>query len=393
MNKRSFLHCLAAGAAAPLAPAAGRSSDSVSRFLEAYREVGRQWIRPRGSRSVEELAYHAITGSHRVSGFPGYVAFEEQLRQAILTEAARSGGYASDFQQSTVAELALTRLMDSLDPWSSYMNRQDWDQYQASRNPSYCGVGMDLEKEEDGSFTCWPYPESSAERAGVKSGARLIEVDNHRVEGRSIFSVGSMIRGKEGRAVYLKFAGLLPGIGGRLVPVVRQRSRERTVFAYSGRYGTGLRISRFTPGTPSELRSEIRSRGLASIELDLRDCRGGDLDAAVACAGLFLRAGTTVASIVRQRGGNEVLRTTGGSPLDTGLQILQNGNTASSAEVFIQALTSRQRAVSRGSTSNGKGTTQSVIQLANGGALVLTTGRLVGAGGQSWHRTGLRPTA
>lgn len=361
-----------------------RDSASMSRFLEAVQKAASEWYPPRGAPPVMTLAQRAVSRSS-----PQFVGGDAQsmLRSMVYIEAARQGRL-----ESVVAEDSLRAFVNSLDPWSAYLDPVTWRQYQASQSASYCGVGMDLEKEDNDSPTCWPYPGSPAEAAGIKPGAKLLSVNNRLVKGLSIYAIGAMIRGPENREVLLSVAnGFIPGVS-KTVRVTRRRSHSRTVSPYIGRAGPGVKIVRFANDTAAELAAQLRSINADRVEIDLRGCRGGDLDSAVACAGIFLPTGTKVATILR-KSETESLRVPAGQKLNQGILLLQNGDTASSAELFIRALTLNGIASSSGSRTKGKGTTQSIIPLSAGGALVLTTGLILDPGGRSsWHKTGLEPT-
>ena len=124
--------------------------------------------------------------------------------------------------------------------------------------------------------------------------------------------------------------------------------------------------------------------------LDLRNNPGGDLFAAVDIAGLFLPEGSKIITIETNK---EELSYIAKGRIWQGekLAIWQNGFTASASEILIAGLVVNNMAVSFGSTSYGKALTQTVMELSDGSALVMSRGRLAGPGGDSWQNNGLEP--
>lgn len=352
-----------------------RGSASIDRFVEVVRLVSNQWYDSRRSQVVQFAMEAAGAGRSE-----SYVRSLDDLAQVRLGAAVRASGGNGD--------AAIERFMMKLDPWTSYLPPADYQRFQNSQREDYSGVGMDLEKEADGSFTCWPYPGSSAESAGIQPGAKLSAVAGIPTSGRSLYAIGAQVRGKRGTQVNLSVVRFL-NLSSQL-NILRQPAHIRTVFSADARNGVQvLRITRFAPGTPSEL-AAIISPSTPTVEIDLSKCSGGDLDAAVAAASMFLEQGRVIARIHRN-GASETLRAVSGPRRVARLVLHQSGVTASAAEVFIAGLVENNAATSYGSTSKGKATTQDISPLRKGGAVLLTTGLIYGPGGRTWHGRGLPP--
>lgn len=379
MKRRHFLKhsgLALAAFALPHTRASAEISRSPGRFLEVVRLINAQWYDERRGDIVRMAMEAAGARPGR-----GYHRPLDSEAIANLTLALAIQGQGDD-------DRAIKRLISRMDPWSSYLSPVEWRQYNESLKPAYSGVGMDLEKEKDGSFTCWPYPGSAAAASGVQPGAKLVSVDGCPVESLSLYAIGALVRGRRGSPVSLGVSRFL-GLSGR-INILRTPAHSQTVFQTIKNGTQVLRISRFSSGTPAELSALIDS-STAFVELDLAGCRGGDLDAAVEAASLFLPEGRLVAMIDRV-GSQETLRASGGRKLLTRLTLHQDGNSASAAEVFIAGLVENRVASSYGSTSLGKATTQDVITLNSGGALVLTTGLIHGPSRRSWQFTGIKPS-
>lgn len=356
----------------------------IARFNEVVGIVNKEWLRPNATTHPHSAARAAVVAGKDPGPLAGR-SISNQCEMLIFSEASRQA--SSPYQ---IAERATDRFVHSLDTWSSYMNPATWRQYNQAMQSRFFGIGMDLEQEKDGEFTCWPYPGSSAAKAGIPMGAELKEVDGRPVKGLSLYAVISQIRGPAHQPVSITFKRRLFS---KTVNIQRGSTQPKTVFQYPSENGHGIRISRFGSATAKELAAVLKDARGRAIEIDLRDCLGGDLDVAAECAGYFLPAGTVVAVIRQNTSQENLVAPKQEIQVKSQVTLLQNRNTASSAEVFIQALTYRGRAMSVGKPTRGKGTTQSIMELSNGGALILTTGLLINPQtGKSWHGKGLRPT-
>jgi carboxyl-terminal processing protease len=284
---------------------------------------------------------------------------------------------------------ALQLSLRRLDAYSDAMSPRVYNGYLAAQREDYCGVGMDLERDDAGRFYCYPYAQSPAEKAGIKRGAELKAVDGISIEGLSVYEAGALVRGPAGEPVKLRFGGLL-GFGKEL-GFLRRPVKRFTVGSGLGPEGLVLHIETFGTETPNEVLSHLRATRPTRLTLDLRACRGGDLDAAIQVAGFFLREGLPIVTLESTTAG-KLVRTARGSYFSDSLSIhiLQDGKTASSAELLIAALVNHGRASSSGPRTYGKGVSQQVLPLSSGGALVLTTGRMMAPlTNRSWHQTGL----
>jgi carboxyl-terminal processing protease len=180
--------------------------------------------------------------------------------------------------------------------------------------------------------------------------------------------------------------------GRRQVAVVRSLAQFSPVSESAYRSLRIIKLASFAPETKREL-GYILSRfsPIEPVIIDLRTCGGGDFHAAVDAAMLFLTQGEPIVS-VETRLGTRSYSSTLQSPLQIGRVFLwQDELTASAAEIFVAALVENGRATSIGRLTAGKGTRQDVIELTNGGALVLTTGYLITPHGIRFDGRGLDP--
>ena len=286
---------------------------------------------------------------------------------------------------------ALKAYLESLGPYSTYLTPQEYRAHKSAGRPEYSGVGMDVYRESPSRLVCLPHPGSPARRAGMNTGDLLISVDNKPVSGFSLLAVGNMVRGPTGSNVALGLRS--PQGKERRVSVKRQRVQNMAVIPRRLPGVLLLRVLRFDSGTVGLLRQALgQAKPGDKVVIDLRSCRGGSLYAGVEAADMLLAKGKPIVTLVRR--GERKAYASRQLPLTIAgpLFLWQDRYTASSAELFIAALVQNHVARSVGTRSFGKASTQKVLPLSDGSALVLTDGKLLGPDGKTWNGQGLTPS-
>ena len=313
--------------------------------------------------------------------------------QRALRRLAAQPELAGRTLQSLI-EQGLRAYCRTLDRYSDYDDLASYQTEAKLRTPTYVGVGMTLERNAEG-FDLFPFPGGPADFAGCFPGDRLLEVNGRPVRGLGKIDVGAMFSGAAGSSVTMKVRraldrkeDLLTMPRGKIDPAFISVDQQPT--------GPVVRLRRFTSGTVADLRTFLRSaRPGTPLTLDLRGCPGGDFQAAIDVAQLFLPAGATICR-VETRQSPETYRSTNARPfVAKPLIILQNRGTMSGAELLTAALVTSPevRAESRGERSYGKGVTLSeVLVESGGGRLRFADGRIFGPHGEYWDGEGLAPT-
>ncbi len=277
------------------------------------------------------------------------------------------------------------------DQHSQFLNPNEFQRFKDYQKESYVGLGIELEQTPDGDVLCFPYSDSPAQRAGIKKGDRLLEINGEEVRNKSLFAITALATGKPGTQVKL------------LVSTAKNKAREVIVYLSSNQVESVsthwqgsipvVKIVFFSSQTKLDLVNSLdRLSHSQAVVVDLRGNSGGDLYAALECADLFIPEGKLLASTV-SKDKQTPYRSSGIKKyFKPDLYIWQDHGTASAAEVFTAALTENSRAVSIGEKSYGKGTKQSIIELSDGSALILTTEYLITPNGVRYNGTGLQPT-
>ncbi len=318
-----------------------------------------------------------------------------RIRNLILED------YVDEVEPRQILYNALHGMLEGLDPYSRFYEPEETRGLEEETSGRFAGIGIVIEPGSPPITIAFPQPDSPAEKAGLRVGDRIVEIDGHAVEEADPDQVRDRIRGEEGTEVRLS---VLPGAGGprREVSVRREVMRDTSVslaHMLDGERGLGyLWISSFSDETVEEFDAAmeaLRGQGLKGLVLDLRFNPGGVLKAAVAIANRFVREGLIVETRGRSDDAWEVKKADPDEVCHEGLPVvlLQNGSTASASEVLAGALQDHRAAVLLGEPSFGKGFVQSIRPIDDEfGAVKLTTARYYTPLGRTFERTEERRT-
>ena len=307
--------------------------------------------------------------------------------QALAQIGARAAFDTGD--ESAIAEQSLTAYLAARDPYSGFLTRDEYAAYQAAQQPAYTGVGAELERRRDGGTLLYPFPDGPAARAGIKAGERLVSIGGVPVSGRPLAVLVARVAGPPGTQVMLEVASESGSV--RRVGVTREAVAQPLLSESRAGRARVISLSSFTASTRGAIESMLAQGTPAPVVIDLRGCGGGDFYAAIDTAMLFLSKGQTIVTVSRRDGAQRYASTIDGLRLTQPVFLWQDEHTASAAELFIGALTDNARATSVGRTSAGKGSRQDILPLADGAALILTTGYLSTPRGVRFDGRGLAP--
>jgi carboxyl-terminal processing protease len=299
--------------------------------------------------------------------------------------------YLKDVPRAGLEEQALRAFLNDLDPYSNYMNAQEWAGFRSKLTGQFCGIGVNLRIDSDARLPEISYLMlgSPAGEAGVRRGDHILRIDGHPLEGLSIDDVIPLLRGIPGSTVELTIrpAGSLSTLPLRVtrrmikdpsVRGVRRDAAGESHYLLSEEKGIGyIRVLGLADDTVPELTKalvELKRQGMKGLVFDLRDSHGGKLHAAVDAADLFLDAGR-ILSVASRVAGDEVYDAKPGVLTDVPMVMLINEWTVSSSEILAGALTDNHRAIAMGQRTFGKGRIQVMYDLPPGmGGVVLSTG-------------------
>lgn len=277
----------------------------------------------------------------------------------------------------------------NIDEYTDFLTSKEYAAFLESTNSDYFGVEMDIQK-KTGRVYLYPFKDGRAEKNGIKAGDELIAVNGAPVYGKSVFLVGSHIRGEEGTTVQLttRTGNGIP----RVQTLRRQNTSYASVSSHTSDQAHYIEIARFTRNTAELLKENLDkiTTDSKTIIIDLRQNQGGSLRVAGKCADFFLESGTVLFRL-RSRDATKDVVAELPQLTDRRLLLIQDKSTASAAEAFIAALVQNERAVSVGQKTYGKGLAQRFLPLSNGSALLLTYAEILTPYNVAYNNQGLEP--
>lgn len=305
--------------------------------------------------------------------------------------------YVDEISERTLLEAAIEGMVQQLDPWSDFMNTEDFRKLSDASEGRYGGIGVRVEIRDQRLYMEAVTPEGPAAQAGILKGDLLLAVDGVPVRGRRLGESMDALLGEPGSTVQLRLQ--TPGEPARELTVTRDYLAVPSVFRklVDGDIGL-LHVSHFTRHSHEELRDGLENlradlgQPLSAVIIDLRGNPGGVIESAVEIADGFLDEGLIVYTRSRYEPTRIEFRAEPGQWSDAlPLALLVDGRTASAAEVLTGALKDNGRAVVIGSRTFGKGSIQSVLALRSGAGLKLTTARYFTPSGNVIQDQGIAP--
>jgi carboxyl-terminal processing protease len=305
--------------------------------------------------------------------------------------------YVDDVADEQLMEKAIRGMVAALDPHSAFLDTEEFEEIRLSTMGSYPGVGIEVVAEDSAVKVLRPIEGSPADQAGMQSGDLIVKIDNVDV-GADLAGAITRMRGPAGSSVQLT---VRRPTSGELLDFSLRRAKVdvRSVMQTSLEPGFGyVRITSFSETTADDVARAVAAlkrenpKGLHGLVLDLRNNPGGVLEAGVAVADAFLNQGVIVSADGRTPDARFRMEATPGDLLDGAeLVVLVNGGSASASEIVAGALKDHNRAELIGHKTYGKGSVQTVMPLAQGGAIKLTTSRYYTPSGVSIHGKGIQP--
>ena len=305
---------------------------------------------------------------------------QELLLAAAATAIEDAEPETGDFDGNWLVERAIKGMLESLDPYSTFLPEDEYAAMKESMRGRFGGLGIQISSPEEGggAVVVAPLDDTPASRAGLRAGDRITHIDGRDITENSLREIVNELRGPVGSGVVLTI--VRQGVDVFDVPLVRDTIRVDVVkWRLEGDFGY-LRIASFTENTAedveqavNEIRRHLGGR-MAGLIVDLRNNPGGLLIESVAVSDAFIDSGDIVSTKGRKSAQN-YRATTGDIVAGLPMVVLINKGSASAAEILAGALKDHHRAVLIGGRSYGKGTVQTVIPMGQGTAMKLTTAR------------------
>ncbi|MCJ9427881.1 S41 family peptidase [Kordiimonas marina] len=308
--------------------------------------------------------------------------------------------YVDPVDDKKVIEAAIQGMLHSLDPHSTYLNPDIYQQVRVQMEGEYGGLGIEVQMDNGLVKVVSPIDDTPAALAGIKGGDYITQIDGKPVMGLTLTEAVKMMRGPIGSPIIVTI--LRDGVKKPFdMKIIRKKILVHSVRHHieDGTVGY-IRITTFNMQTGAGVEKAIKDlkaklgNKLDGVILDLRNNPGGLLDEAIRVSDAFLDHGEIVSTRGRKRQNNNRWYATPGDLLDgLPMVVLTNAYSASASEIVAGALQDHRRAVILGDRTFGKGTVQSEIRLGRKGdsAIRLTTARYFTPSGRSIQERGIEP--
>lgn len=309
--------------------------------------------------------------------------------------------YLEPVNRADMINGAVNGIVESLgDPYSVYMPPKMNQELREQVQGSFGGIGIYIEQNQQHIYVVKPIKDTPADRAGIKAGDLILKIDGKDTRGMSTDAAKDLMRGNVGTEV--RITVYRPSdkkqydftINREIikVPTVEGKILPGTKIAY-------IYLGEFSANTAVELEKTLAELGInmknpenspvKGIILDLRDNPGGELNAAVNVADLFVPEGPIV--FIEYRSDHEEIHRADNNYLKLPLVVLVNGNSASASEIVAGAIKDTKAGTLVGTKTFGKGVVQSLYELQNNAGLKLTTGKYLTPLKHDINKKGIEP--
>jgi len=304
--------------------------------------------------------------------------------------------YVEEVDQAEIIDSAINGALQSLDPFSAYMNPKVFEESQSETSGKFGGLGIEVSMESGVIKVITPIDDTPASKAGVKAGDYIVKINGEQVQGKTLMEAVNLMRGPVGTSIEItvRRKGLRKA---KIFKITREIIEIKSVISKIVDNKVGyLRLRAFNANSSSQLKKEIakieKNKKLVGYILDLRNNPGGLLSQAVTISDFFLNDGEIVSTKGRKKRENRKFFAKKGDKIDgKPLIVLINNGSASASEIVAGALQDQKRAILLGETTFGKGSVQSIIPLKNRGAIRLTISKYYLPSGKSISEVGVVP--
>ena len=305
--------------------------------------------------------------------------------------------YVEEVDDHTLFENAVRGMLSGLDPHSTYLEADAFDDLQSNTRGEFGGLGIEVEMNNGFVRVVAPIDDTPAIRAGIKAQDLIVKIDDKPVKGMTLQEAVEIMRGEPGTDIVLTI--IREGESAPLeITVTRDIIKVTSVKHRWLEPGFGyIRITQFQTQTGQDLVKALEEfqqdeTSLRGLVLDLRNNPGGVLTAAVEVSDAFLTEGLIVYTQGRIPAAETRYSASGNDPSQgVPLVVLINTGSASASEIVAGALQDHHRAVIIGTESFGKGSVQTVLPIDDNTAIKLTTALYFTPNGRSIQAQGIKP--
>lgn len=310
--------------------------------------------------------------------------------------------YLYDIDEQKAIDGAISGYVDSLgDEYTEYIPASEMEEYTETIMGNFVGIGIYMVQNTEKNVieVLAPIKESPAEKAGILPGDIIKSVNGVQYTGEQMTEASNNIKGEEGSKVKLEILRGEETLNFEIErkkintnPVVAEKIEDETA-QLEGNIGY-LEISSFDEGTAEDFKTkfeQLKSEGIKSLIIDLRNNGGGIVDEALAIADYIVPKGKDLLITVDKDGNEEIEKSENDPIIDMPIVVLVNENTASASEILAGALKDLDEATIVGTKTYGKGVIQQVLSLRTGAGLKVTVEEYYTPNRTKINKVGIEP--
>lgn len=300
--------------------------------------------------------------------------------------------YDGEIDEEKLVEGAIKGMTMGLnDPYSYYMNKDEYEKFMESNSGEYMGVGMQVGIDGDDMVVKEPLEGGPAESAGVKKGDIIKAINGVPMTSNDLEKAVSMMKGKEKAEIVLTLERADKGIFD--LKVMRDTVKTINVKGEMLNDTVGyIKVKAFEENVANDFNKkleELQSSGMKGLVLDLRGNGGGYMSECVELVSNFIPKGEEIVSTIDKYGNKEKSLSIGGKAYDLPLVVLVDKESASASEIVAGAIKDYEVGTLVGTTTFGKGIVQMPVKQNDGGALKITISKYYTPSGENIHGKGI----
>ena len=306
--------------------------------------------------------------------------------------------YVEEIDPAKSMDAAINGILQSLDPYSAYMDPELFKSMQTDTKGEFGGLGIEIGMESGVVRVIAPIDDTPAAKAGIKAGDYIVRIDDIQVQGKTLTEAVKLMRGKVGTNIKLtvRRKNVKKAIEFNITRAIIEVKSVESKLIGKNKEVVYLRLKSFNENSDKQLFKRVKefekkNRPIGYI-LDIRNNPGGLLNQAISITDFFLDDGEIVSTkgrrIIESR---RFFAKKGDGINGKPIIVLTNTGSASASEILSGALKDHKRAIILGSPTYGKGSVQSIIPFKNGGGMRLTISKYYLPSGKSISEVGVTP--
>ncbi len=289
--------------------------------------------------------------------------------------------YVDGTDPEKLIEASIEGMLESLDPYTTYIPEKDVDDFRFMTTGKYGGIGALIRKAGDYTIISEPYEGFPAQRMGLRAGDTIIAISDVSTKGKTISQVSELLKGTPNTSLKLELKRI--GVDSIITKTFNREQVAIPNVPYSGiiENNTGyIMLGNFMKNAGKDVQkayNDLIKQGATSVILDLRGNPGGLLDEAVNVANIWLPKGQEIVNTKGKNKSWDKAYETKNNPVDTTMPliVLVNRSSASASEIVAGSLQDLDRAVIIGNKTFGKGLVQTTRPLSYNAHLKVTTAK------------------